>query len=82
MTARMDEEELGCPRLKTRAKAAMQGLRRCVARWEDEGVEAELMGLSEGQGSGYGGSYGDRRRGMRSAVAGEREGDEGESERG
>ena len=42
---------------------------------------AELMGSSEGRGSGYGGSYGDRWRGTRSAVAGEREGDEGESER-
>ena len=39
------------------------------------------MGSSDGRGSGYGDNYGDRRRGTRSAVTGEREGDEGESER-
>ena len=30
---RIDRRWLGCPRLKTRAKAALQGFRRCVARW-------------------------------------------------
>ena len=70
------------PRLKTIR------WRRCRASgdaWlggEDEGVEAELMGSSEGRGSGYGGSYDDRQRGTRSAIAGESEGDEGESARG
>ena len=39
------------------------------------------MGSSEGRGGVCGGNYGDRRRGTRSAVAGERERDEGESER-
>ena len=48
---------------------------------EDEGVEAELMGSSEGRGGVCGGNYGDRRRGTCSAVTGEREGDEEESER-
>ena len=40
------------------------------------------MGSSEGQGDVSGGDYGDRRRGTRSAIVGEDEGDEGESERG
>ena len=39
------------------------------------------MGSSEGRGGVCGGNYGGRRRGTRSAIAGEREGDEGESER-
>ena len=39
------------------------------------------MGSSEGRGGVCGGNYGDRQRGTRSAVAGEREGDEGKSER-
>ena len=39
------------------------------------------MGSSEGRGEVSGGDYGDRRRGTHSAVAGEKEGDEGESER-
>ena len=30
---RIDRRWLGCPRLKTRAKAAKQGFRRSVARW-------------------------------------------------
>ena len=70
------------PRLKTIR------WRRCRASgdaWlggEDEGVEAELMGSSEGRGEVSGGDYGDRRRGTRSAIAGEDEGDEGENERG
>ena len=49
---------------------------------EDEGVEAELMGSSEGRGEVSGGGYGDRRQGTHSAIAGESEGDEGESARG
>ena len=40
------------------------------------------MSSSERRGDGCGGNYGDRRRGTRSAIAGEDEGDEGESERG
>ena len=43
------------------------------------------MSLSERRGDGCGGNYGDRRRGTRSAIAGEGEGDEGrvsEDERG
>ena len=40
------------------------------------------MGSSEGRGEVSGGDYGDRRRGTRSAIAGEDEGDEGENERG
>ena len=57
--------------------------------WADgevQGDEAERLGSSEGRGSGSGGNYGDRRRGTRSAIAGESEGDEGgrvrEDERG
>ena len=49
---------------------------------EVQGDGAERLGSSEGRGSGSGGNYGDRRRGTRSAIAGESEGDEGESERG
>ena len=44
-------------------------------------MEAELMGTSEGRGGGSGDDYGERRRGWRSAIAGEGEGDEG-GERG
>ena len=39
------------------------------------------MGSSEGRGGVCGGNYGDRQRGTRSVVTGEKEGDEGESER-
>ena len=45
-------------------------------------MEAELMGTSEGRGGGSGDDYGERQRGWRSAIAGEGEGDEGESEGG
>ena len=45
---------------------------------EVQGDEVERLG----RGSGSGGNYGDQRRGTRSAIAGESEGDEGESERG
>ena len=41
-------------------------------------MEAELTGTSEGRGGGSGDDYGERRRGWRSAIAGEGEGDEGE----
>ena len=44
---------------------------------EVQGDEAELLGLSEGRGGGSGDVYGERRRGSRSAIAGEGEGDEG-----
>ena len=70
------------PRLKTIR------WRRCRASgdaWlggEVQGDETELLGSSEGRGSGCGGNYGDRQRGTHSAIAGEEEGDEGESERG
>ena len=40
------------------------------------------MGLLEGRGEVSGGDYGDRQLGTRSAIAGEDEGDEGDSERG
>ena len=39
------------------------------------------MGSSEGRGGGSSVVYGERRRGTRSGIAGESEGDEGESER-
>ena len=42
---RIDRRWLGCPRLKTRAKAAMQGLRRCVARWGGRGSRGGADGL-------------------------------------
>ena len=45
-------------------------------------MEAELTGTLEGRGGGSGDVYGERRRGSRSAIAGEGEGDEGESEGG
>ncbi len=70
------------PRLKTIR------WRRCRASgeaWlggEGEGVVAERFSLSEGRGGGSGVVFGDRRRGTRSGIAGESEGDEGESERG
>ena len=38
--------------------------------------------MSEGRGGGFGVVYGERRRGSRSAIAGEGEGDKGESEGG
>ena len=41
-------------------------------------MEAELTGTSGRRGGGSGGNYGERRRGSRSAIAGEGEGDEGE----
>ena len=45
-------------------------------------MEAELTGMSGRRGGGSGGNYGKRRRGSRSAIAGEGEGDKGESEGG
>ena len=41
-------------------------------------MEAELTGTSGRRGGGSGDNYGERRRGSRSAIAGEGEGDEGE----
>ena len=41
-------------------------------------MEAELTGTSGRRGGGSGGNYGERRRGSRSPIAGEGEGDEGE----
>ena len=41
-------------------------------------MEAELTGTSGRRGDGYGGNYGERQRGSRSAIMGECEGDEGE----
>ena len=45
---KFDRRWLGCPRLKTRAKAAMQGLRRCVAQWGGRGSRGGADGLVEG----------------------------------
>ena len=82
---RIDRRWLGCPRLKTRAKAAMQGLRRCVARWGGRGSRGRANGLVGGArewlymvaATAIGGEV--RARPSRER---EREGDEGESERG
>ena len=40
--------DLGCPRLKTRAKAALQGFRRSVARWGGRGSRGGADGLVGG----------------------------------
>ena len=45
---RIDRRWLGCPRLKTRAKAAKQGFRRSVARWGGRGSHGGANGLVGG----------------------------------
>ena len=70
------------PRLKT---ARWQRCRASGEAWlggDGEGVAAELLDMSERRGGGSGGNYGERRRGSRSAITREGEGDEGESEGG
>ena len=71
------------PEVEDEGEGGVAGLpakRGSVGRTRESG--AELMGSSEGRGDVSGGEYGDRRQGTRSAIVGEDEGDEGESERG
>ena len=78
---RIDRRRLGCPRLKTRAKAMMQGLRRCVARWGGRGSRGGANGLVGGAREWLWWQL--RRSAARYALGHrgrEREGDEGESE--
>ena len=44
LTARIDDEELGCPRLKTRLVRPLQGCRRCVAQRRGRGRHGGASG--------------------------------------